>query len=182
MNCDYYNNIYLIENFGVKSYPVGHKCKKNSDCASSFCSSKGKCKISNVKAQKAKEVAEKKKKKSNPIVTTIPIDDTLIDDTLIDDTPIPTDDTITDDTPTTDDNNTGTTNDDDDEEDDPDTEEEPRKKRKKKKGRKKKKKNKKNLPWIITVVIVCFLICLSIGIYFYMKYRKNNTQEIEKPL
>ena len=40
---DNLNYIYNIEGFGIKSYPNGHKCKKNSDCASSYCHPKGKC-------------------------------------------------------------------------------------------------------------------------------------------
>jgi flagellar basal body-associated protein FliL len=40
-------NIYDIEHFGIKSYPIGHKCKKNRDCASSYCDRrKKKCSIS----------------------------------------------------------------------------------------------------------------------------------------
>jgi flagellar basal body-associated protein FliL len=44
---DKLNYVYNIEHFGIKSYPIGRKCKKNSDCASSYCDKKSKkCNIS----------------------------------------------------------------------------------------------------------------------------------------
>ena len=64
MNCDYYNNIYLIENFGNKSRSIGNKCKKNSDCASSFCSVNGKCALHSSSAAKKKEDDKKQQQKS----------------------------------------------------------------------------------------------------------------------
>ena len=177
MDCDYYNNIYLIENFATKSYPIGHKCKKDSECASSFCSLKGKCKLSNAIAQKAKAEAEKKKKKQNPIITTIPIIDKKYNEDN-EDNVIVNEDNVNEDNVNEDDVNEDDVNEDDVDNIEDDNDEEPRRKKKKKNKKKKKKKNKnKNLSWIISIVVILIIGGLFVGGYFYMKNRNNISQQ-----
>jgi hypothetical protein len=178
MDIEYYDNVYLIENFSVNSYPLGHKCKKNSDCASSFCSANNECKISNAISQKAKEDAIKKQQKrrkrsrNNPIITTMPIID---EESNVDTIPVITEIPIL-----TEININNATlpiiinSDDEEDDDEEDPPESGKKKKKKKKGRGKKKKNK-NLPWIIALCIFCLACLIGIGLYYNMKNR-NNTQ------